>query len=316
MQARLEADRALEAARVLHVQQAAEIGHLRPPDPQQLNSEAGRSAGSRSQPISTRSQPVSTPVMWMPTLALQPSDSSSRNLRSAGSSHNLRAEPIEEALRASTAPQSLSSTADLFPMPVRSEAQLRSGASSQNLLAVKWDSERRPPTAPGRAQSFSWRAPGAEGGGGAAGPVYSDRGRASCTQSRPRTSSSGEIESKWRPQLWPCPDNPWSGAMAAMLPKPLPTRVAVPREARALATQRMTRPASSPQGPRTIHSTMRTVASVRSLCGQEARPPMRTVASAPVLADPAPCRARRTPTLPKAPPSKQLPIKYILDNTS
>ena len=140
------------------------------------------------------------------------------------------------------------------------------------------------------------------GGGGAAGPVYSDRGRASCTQSRPRTSSSGEIESKWRPQLWPCPDNPWSGAMAAMLPKPLPTRVAVPREARALATQRMTRPASSPQGPRTIHSTMRTVASVRSLCGQEARPPMRTVASAPVLADPAPCRARRPRTSPNRSP--------------
>ena len=293
----------LAAARVLHLQQAAEIGHLRPPDPQQLNSEAGRSAGSRS-----RSQPISTPVMWMPTPALQPQPTDgSRNLRSAGSSHTLRAEPFEEALRASTAPQPLSSAADLFPVPTRSEAQLRSGASSKNLLAVKWDSDRpRPPTAPGRAQSFSWRAPEAEGGG-AAGPVYSDRGRASCTQSRPRTSSSGEIESKWRPQLWPCPDNPWSGAMAAMLPKPLPTRVAVPREARALATQRtqrMTRPASSPHGPRTIHSTMRTVASVRGLCGQEARPPMRTVASAPVLADPAPCRALRTPTLPKAPVSK------------
>ena len=32
-------------------------------------------------------------------------------------------------------------------------------------------------------------------------------------------------------------------------------------------------------------------------------------------ADLAPC-LRRTPTLPKPPPSKQLPIKYILDNTS
>ena len=63
---------------------------------------------------------------------------------------------------------------------------------------------------------------------------------------------------------------------------------------------------------------MRAVASVRSLCGQEATETMRAAASAPVLsADPAaaPC-LRRTPTLPKPPPSKQLPIKYILDNTS
>ena len=318
LQARHEADTALEAARALHAQQAAEIGHLRPPDPEQLNAEAGRSAGSRSQAIST-------PVMWMPTLALQPTDSSRSLLRSAGSSHSLRAEPYEEALRASTAPQSLPSAADRFPMPTRGEASqghsMRSGASSQNLLAntVGMQVLARPPTAPahlGRAQTFSWRAPEAEGGG-AAGPVYSDRGRASCTQSRPRTSSSGEIESKWRPQLWPCPDNPWSGAMAAMLPKPLPTRVAVPREARLLATQRMSRPAFSPQGPRTIHSTMHTIASVQSLCGQKAVRPMRKVGSAPALglADPALCRARRTPTLPKAPPSKRLPIKYILDNT-
>ena len=104
--------------------------------------------------------------------------------------------------------------------------------------------------------------------------------------------------------------------MIKMLPKPLPTRAAVPREARALATQRMARPTSSPHGPRAIEGTMRAVASVRSLCGQEATETMHAAASAPVLgADPPPC-LRRTPTLPKPPPSKQLPIKYILDNTS
>ena len=83
------------------------------------------------------------PVMWMPNPsppppALPPSESS-RELRGEQRSacsgrHALRAEPIEEAMRASTAQHPLSAPpppgeTDLFPMrPSRSGAQLRGGA--------------------------------------------------------------------------------------------------------------------------------------------------------------------------------------------